>query len=54
MQPSRFDFDVISGPVPPRIPPSRIPPSSILTGSVPPRPAPAPTPTATPKPDVGK
>lgn len=46
MQPSRFDFDVISGPVPPRIPPK---PAS----SAPLETADGATP-ATPKQETGK
>ncbi len=46
MQPSRFDFDVISGPVPPRIPPkpTSSAPQSVTHGA----------PSATPKQETGK
>jgi hypothetical protein len=37
MQPSRFDFDVISGPVPPRTPPKPAPSAPLSAPSAPPK-----------------
>jgi hypothetical protein len=50
MPPSRFDFDVISGPVPPRIPlnPTSSAPHSTINSVT------HSAPSATPKPETGK